>query len=52
MNEMNEINARRENDEQQSMKTWLTEEVRLVMPRYWPLLAAFAAVVLLFVALD
>ncbi|MGP1253251.1 MAG: hypothetical protein ACTS10_02480 [Kiloniellales bacterium] len=49
---MNEIETRPETDEHRPLNSWLTESVRLALPRYWLLLATCAAFALVLVALD
>ena len=49
---MNETETRRETDANRPLSSWLTEEVRFAVPRSWLLLAACAALALIFVALD
>ncbi|WP_375595732.1 hypothetical protein ABWI00_05420 [Algihabitans albus] len=49
---MNEMDTRRESEEHRPLNSWLTEEVRLALPRYWLLLATCAAFALVLVALD
>ena len=49
---MNDTDARNDRDGHRSLNTWLREDVRLSVPRYWLLLAGGAALALILVAFD
>ena len=49
---MNETETSDRSARHHSLKDWLTDEVRLSLPRYWLLLAAGLTLVLALVAFD
>lgn len=49
---MNETETRPQVTSHHSLKEWLTEDVRLSLPRYWLLLAAGLTLALAVVAFD
>ena len=49
---MNEADTRNDAPDHRRLGTWLGEQTRFSVPRYWMLLAACAAVALVLVALD
>ena len=49
---MNETETRSQVKSHHSLKKWLTEDVRLSLPRYGPLLASGLILALALVALD